>query len=48
VLGDVLGDLAQERVAAVGVELAAADGEVEEDLEVDLVVGAVDARPSCR
>jgi hypothetical protein len=43
VLGDVLGDPAQERVAAVGVEVAAADGEVEEDLEVDLVVGAVDA-----
>ena len=41
--GHVLGDLFQQGVAPGGVELATAHGEVEQDLEVDLVVGAVHA-----
>ena len=40
---DVVGDLAQQRVARRPVELAAPLGEPEQDLQVDLVVGAVDA-----
>ncbi len=39
---------AQELVALVQRELAALDREAEQDLDVDLVVGGVDARPSCR
>ena len=40
---DVVGHLEQQRVARRAVELAAPLGEAEQDLQVDLVVGAVDA-----
>ena len=43
VLDDVLGHVAQQHVAVRALQLAGALREPEQDLEVDLVVGAVDA-----
>ena len=44
----VVGDLIQDLVSALERQLAALDRDREQDLQVDLVVGAVDARRSCR
>ena len=43
-LGDLVGHLGEQRVARVAVQLAVRDQPVEQDLDVDLVVAAVDAR----
>ena len=43
VRGDVVGDVGEQPVALVAVDRARGDGPVEQDLEVDLVVGGVDA-----
>ena len=48
VLGDVVGHRGEHLVALLGGELALADDLAEQDLDVDLVVGGVDARRSCR
>ena len=41
--GDLVGHLAEQRRAVVGLELAGVDHPVQRDLDVDLVVGGVDA-----
>ena len=41
--GDLVGHLGEERVALLPGQVAVGDDRVEQDLDVDLVVGAVDA-----
>ena len=47
-LTDLVGHRRQQLVALLDGQVAGLDELVEEDLDVDLMVGAVDARPSCR